>query len=271
MEKHNKNIEEERYLYGKCKKDLEKYNPKPIRLYRIWTNMINRCTKDNKWNKNYIGRGINVCKEWQECFDEFYKWSIKNGYSDILTIDRINNNGNYEPSNCRWVDNKTQSNNKRNTKKYHVDGNEIGLNEVANELGIEKEKARRLLEKANEDVGIVKYNMKRKTSKYGANKTIYDGIKFDSQREANRYTELKLLEKAGRIENLQLQVIYELQPAFEFLGKKIRAINYVADFVYLDKRTNETVVEDVKGMKTPVYKLKKKMFEYLYKMEIKEI
>ena len=110
-----------------------------------------------------------------------------------------------------------------------------------------------------------------KKSKYGANKTIYDGIKFDSQREANRYAELKLLEKAGRIENLQLQVIYELQPAFEFLGNKIRAINYVADFVYFDKRTNETVVEDVKGMKTPVYKLKKKLFEYRYKMEIKEI
>ena len=111
----------------------------------------------------------------------------------------------------------------------------------------------------------------KKKSKYRANKTIYDGIKFDSQREANRYAELKLLEKAGRIENLQLQVIYELQPAFEFLGSRIRAINYVADFVYFDKRTNETVVEDVKGMKTPVYKLKKKMFEFRYKMEIKEI
>lgn len=111
----------------------------------------------------------------------------------------------------------------------------------------------------------------KKKPKYGANKTFYDGIKFDSQREANRYAELKLLEKAGRIENLQLQVTYELQPAFEFLGSRIRAINYVADFVYFDKRTNETVVEDVKGMKTPVYKLKKKMFEYRYKMEIKEV
>lgn len=110
-----------------------------------------------------------------------------------------------------------------------------------------------------------------KKSKYKAIKCEYDGVKFDSKREMNRYIDLKLLEQAGRIENLQLQVIYELQPAFEFLGNKIRAINYVADFVYFDKRINETVVEDVKGMKTPVYKLKKKMFEYKYKMEIKEI
>lgn len=87
---------------------------------------------------------------------------------------------------------------------------------------------------------------KEKKSKFRAIKTEYDGIKFDSKKEAERYADLKILEQAGRIENLQLQVKYELQPAFELLGKKIRAITYVADFVYFDKRTNETVVEDVK-------------------------
>lgn len=108
-------------------------------------------------------------------------------------------------------------------------------------------------------------------SKYKAIKTEYDGIKFDSKKEAERYADLKMLEMAGRISDIHLQVKYELQPAFELLGKKVKAITYVADFVYFDKRTNETVVEDVKGMKTPVYMLKKKMFEYKYKMEIREI
>lgn len=111
----------------------------------------------------------------------------------------------------------------------------------------------------------------KQKSKYKAIKTVQDGIEFDSKKEAERYSELKLLEKAGRIEDIQLQVKFELQPAFEFLGKKIKAINYIADFVYFDKRTKQKVVEDVKGMKTPVYKLKKKMFEYHYKIEIKEI
>ena len=120
------------------------------------------------------------------------------------------------------------------------------------------------------DVGI-KLQAKSEKSKYKATKTVYDGIRFDSKKEANRYAELKLLEKNGRIENIQLQVKFELQPAYTFLGKKVRAIYYVADFVYFDKSTKETVVEDVKGVRTPVYQLKKKMFEYQKRLKIREI
>ena len=103
----------------------------------------------------------------------------------------------------------------------------------------------------------------RRTHKYNATKTEVDGIKFDSKAEARRYKELKLLESVGDISKLELQPKYELQESFTHNGKRIRSINYVADFFYLDKDGNK-IVEDVKGLKTDVYLLKKKMFQKKY-------
>ena len=108
-------------------------------------------------------------------------------------------------------------------------------------------------------------------NKYGARKTTIDGIKFDSKHEAERYAELKLLQRAGEIRDLQLQVPFELIPAQKRNGKTIRECKYIADFAYFDKRTGETVVEDAKGMRTDVYKLKKKMMLWEYGIEIKEV
>ena len=99
-------------------------------------------------------------------------------------------------------------------------------------------------------------------SKYRSKKVIVDGITFDSKKESKRYCELKLLERSGKIKHLELQHKFELQPSFKKNGKTIRAITYVADFTYFDLETMRYVVEDVKGYKTEVYKLKKKMFEY---------
>lgn len=101
-------------------------------------------------------------------------------------------------------------------------------------------------------------------SKYRSKKIIIDGISFDSKREGNRYCELKLLEKAGKIKDLQLQHQYELQPSFKKNGKTIRAITYVADFTYFDLEKMRIVVEDVKGFKTDVYMLKRKLFEFKF-------
>lgn len=96
-------------------------------------------------------------------------------------------------------------------------------------------------------------------SKYGSSKTELDGITFDSRREANRYAELKMMERGKAISGLQLQPVFELQEAFvDNKGKKRRAITYKADFLYIED--GKTIVEDVKGMQTDVFKLKMKMF-----------
>ena len=83
------------------------------RLHRIWKNMKTRCYNSKSPNYKYWGaRGIAICPEWRSSFEAFRQWAVQNGYSDDLSIDRINNDGNYEPSNCRWVNMITQNNNR---------------------------------------------------------------------------------------------------------------------------------------------------------------
>lgn len=100
--------------------------------------------------------------------------------------------------------------------------------------------------------------------KYHNSKTVIDGIRFDSKKEAKRYLELKILEKAGAIQDLKRQVPYVLINKSRY-G---RAIKYVADFVYLEN--GQLVVEDVKGVRTPVYKLKKRLMAERFGIEVKE-
>ena len=120
-------------------------------------------------------------------------------------------------------------------------------------------------------------------SKYGANKAEIDGITFDSRKEARRYKELKLLEQAGEITDLKLQVKFVLIPAQrepDTVGKRggrikgkllERECSYVADFVYTDNSTGEQVVEDTKGMRTTEYIIKRKLMLYVYGIKIKEV
>jgi hypothetical protein len=87
------------------------------RLYRIWKNMKTRCFNQKvKSYKDYGGRGITICDEWCNSFEAFETWALSNGYADDLTIDRINNDWNYCPDNCKWATKKEQANNKRNSK-----------------------------------------------------------------------------------------------------------------------------------------------------------
>lgn len=110
-------------------------------------------------------------------------------------------------------------------------------------------------------------------NKYRNKKITIDGITFDSIKEGKRYKELKLLEKAKEITELKLQVPFELLAKYEINGKKRQGIKYIADFAYIDIRTKKYVVEDVKSpaTKTQVYKMKKKLFEQKYGIEISEI
>lgn len=90
---------------------------KKNRLYRIWHNMKTRCYLETAPNyKYYGGKGIKVCNVWRYNFYAFYYWAVDNGYSNNLEIDRINNNGDYELNNCRWVDKYIQNNNTKKNK-----------------------------------------------------------------------------------------------------------------------------------------------------------
>ena len=108
-------------------------------------------------------------------------------------------------------------------------------------------------------------------AKYHNKKVKYDGYTFDSIREKNYYIKLKLLEKSGKIKELELQKEFELQPSFKLNNKTSRKITYRADFTYKTTEDDKLHVVDVKGFRTDVYRLKKKLFEYKYRIEIEEI
>jgi hypothetical protein len=99
-------------------------------------------------------------------------------------------------------------------------------------------------------------------NKYRNRKIVVDNIRFDSNLEATRYRQLKLLQRAKQISNLRLQVPFLLQEGFKKNGKTHRKIEYIADFVY--EENGQTIVEDVKGLQTDVFKLKHKIFEKVY-------
>ena len=93
------------------------------KLHNKWRSILGRCHSSNiKITNRYGERGIKVCKEWREDYLVFKEWALKNGYSDKLTIDRIDNNGNYEPKNCRFVDAKEQARNRRTSRFETIDG-----------------------------------------------------------------------------------------------------------------------------------------------------
>ena len=103
------------YLKGGLIEGKQEYHHKHnTRIYRIWWGMVGRCEYPNHISYKYYGaRGIKVCEEWRTSFQAFYDWAMVNGYTDELTIDRIDNDKGYEPTNCRWITIQDQQKNKR--------------------------------------------------------------------------------------------------------------------------------------------------------------
>lgn len=125
------------YSHCKCKgytviratSERELYMDK--RLWKIWASMHERCElESHAYYKDYGGRGITVCEEWND-YLPFAKWAKKNGYSDKLTIDRINVDGEYCPENCRWASMKEQQNNRRNNHFVEYQGQKYTLTQLA--------------------------------------------------------------------------------------------------------------------------------------------
>lgn len=110
-----------------------------------------------------------------------------------------------------------------------------------------------------------------KPKKYKNKECNYEGIHFDSIKEKNRYIQLKLLERAGKIKNLCCQVAYELLPTTRIGGQTQRKTTYTADFVYWDIEKDCEVIEDAKGMRTDVYKLKRKLMWEILGKEVREV
>ena len=124
--------------YDRKHNHLYKNGLSNTRLRYIYAGMKARCyNKNNPSYKNYGERGIKICDEWKNNFETFYNWAIKNGYNENLTIERINNNGNYEPNNCKWATMLEQVRNRRNTILITYNNKTQSIKEWAKEYNIE--------------------------------------------------------------------------------------------------------------------------------------
>ena len=109
------------------------------RIRRIWNNMKHRCYNQNDSCYHIYGaRGITVCDEWLKSYRPFYDWAMANGYSDDLSIDRIDNNKGYSPDNCRWATIEQQANNKSNNVWINDNGEKITISQFARKYGLTK-------------------------------------------------------------------------------------------------------------------------------------
>ena len=125
------------------------------------------------------------------------------------------------------------------------------------------------IKKQSSNINLWRNLGKQTTSKYKNKKVVVDNILFDSKKEANYYTKLKILRDAGKITDLELQKRFVLQQGFKLNGKSYRAITYIADFIYKDDKGVHVV--DTKGYRTEVYKIKKKLFMKKFGIEIEEV
>lgn len=142
------------------KERFETHGKSNTRLFRILQGMKRRCYyKQDLHYKDYGGRGITVCDEWKDNFQAFYDWAMANGYADDLTIERIDNNGKYEPSNCRWITIQEQQFNKRDNHYIAYKGKTQTIAEWSIELKIPKTRIYNFMKRCNWDLEKVLQEM----------------------------------------------------------------------------------------------------------------
>ena len=121
------------------------------KIYQVWSNMKNRCKNPNNCKYKYYGeKGISICDEWKD-FGVFYEWCINSGYSENLTIDRIDSGGNYEPSNCRWITLEDQQRNKCSNVYISCNGETKTITDWSRTLGVTRHSIRYWITKYNGD------------------------------------------------------------------------------------------------------------------------
>lgn len=185
---------------------------KRSKIYQAWANMKQRCFNKNALEYNsYGGRGITVCDDWVKSSESFEKWALENGYADGLTLDRIDVDGNYEPSNCRWIDQRRQLRNKRDTIYVEYNGEKRPLIDLCEELGVSYSRAIWRIKNGKTDVTEM---LSREKLKF---KLTEDGLKKLSQRSKVPY----YLEKDGIIHRFD-----SAKDASDFLGVTIGYLSH---------------------------------------------
>lgn len=144
---------------NECKRnrpDIITHNHSNTKLYRVYYSIKERCYNPKcKEYHNYGERGIKLCDLWISNFEEFYNWSITHGYEDGLQIDRIDNNSDYSPDNCRWVTPEVNSNNKRTCVYIEYNGEKLTINQWAKRLNINKNTFWRYIRKKNYSIDYI--------------------------------------------------------------------------------------------------------------------
>nr|DAV90524.1 MAG TPA: PVL ORF-50-like family [Caudoviricetes sp.] len=165
------------------------HNMSNTRIYRIWNDVKARCYYVGNDNYKYYGkRGITMCEEWKDSFENFYNWAINAGYNDDLTLDRIDTNGGYYPSNCRWITLTEQCRNRRNNVKYKYNGEEKTLKEWEEIYGVPSATSWARINKYGWDVAkAITYNEEELYEYNGKSQILSDwatelGIKYTTLR-----------------------------------------------------------------------------------------
>lgn len=160
------------------KRKIERYANE--RLYNIWYKMISRCLhEDNYAYPRYGARGIAVCEQWANDFRAFVDWALSNGYSQELTLDRINNDGHYSQSNCRWVDEQQQALNRHNNIIISIGETTMVLSEWAEMFCLDREIIKRRMDNGLSGVALIAPKAQEKVGERHITRVVTtDGFKF---------------------------------------------------------------------------------------------